>query len=76
MAKSDESDDLKMLYDRLKKETELSEKIKKDFYEVCNYMWENKLEMIKMEYATGKNGSINFGYLTFSVVLRIPTTEL
>lgn len=60
MAKTDELDDLKMLYDRLKKETEVSEKIKRDFYEVCNYMWEHKLGMIKMEYAIGKNVSINF----------------
>ena len=49
------TDDFKDLYDRLKKEVEVSEEIKWEFGRVCNYMWEHKLEMISMEYATGVN---------------------
>ncbi len=47
------TNELKDLYDRLKKETEISEKIKRELADVCNFMWEHKLEMIQMEYATG-----------------------
>ena len=49
------TDDLKDLYDRLKKEVEISEEIKWELGHVCNYMWEHKLSMISMEYATGVN---------------------
>lgn len=49
------TDDFKNLYDRLKKEVEISEKIKWDIGHVCSYMWEHKLNMISMEYATGVN---------------------
>lgn len=47
------ADDLKDLYDRLKKEVEVSEEIKWELGHVCSYMWEHKLKMISMEYATG-----------------------
>lgn len=47
------TDDLKNLYDRLKKEVEITEEIKWELGHVCNYMWTHKLEMISMEYATG-----------------------
>ena len=47
------TDDFKDLYDRLKKEVEISEDIKWELGHVCNYMWEHKLSMISMGYATG-----------------------
>ena len=46
------TDELKDLYDRFKKETEISEKIKHEFADICNFMWEHKLQMIQMEFAT------------------------
>lgn len=49
------TNDLKDLYNRLKKEVEISEEIKWELGHVCNYMWEHKLNMISMEYATGVN---------------------
>lgn len=52
------ADDLKNLYDRLKKEVEISEEIKWELGNVCNYMWTHKLQMISMEYATGVNFKI------------------
>ena len=47
------TDDFKDLYDRLKKEVEISEEIKRELGHVCNYMWEHKLSMISMGYTTG-----------------------
>lgn len=49
------ANDFKGLYDRLKKEVEITEEIKWELGHVCSYMWEHKLNMISMEYATGVN---------------------
>lgn len=48
-----EADFPEELYQRLLKETELKEEIKKKFSDVCLYMYMNDLTMLQAEWPTG-----------------------